>query len=176
MDYRVLGIPLSTVEQQDAKRENMVKTLIEKFEKHQRKESYIKDLSQTQKINKFSKKSQQLIADMKNTEIFELCENSSKQQCLECNTYWEIGIIYFSCGRNMKSSHSPRRTAVAVPNTDLLNDKECTTKRKQMLKKSSQKKHGNHPTILSRLYATETYKTSLSLIGCKEKHIMRNAS
>ena len=51
VDYRVLGIPLSTVEQQDAKRENMVKTLIEKFEKHQRKESYIKDLSQTQKIN-----------------------------------------------------------------------------------------------------------------------------
>ena len=42
--------------------------------------------------------------------------------------------------------------------------------------KGSQKKHGNHPTILSRLYASETYRTSLSLIGCKEKHIMRNTS
>ena len=31
----------------------------------------------------------------------------SKQQCPVCNTYWEIGIIYCSCGRNMKSSHSP---------------------------------------------------------------------
>ena len=69
---------------------NKVKKLIEKFEKHQHKESYLKDLSQTQKINKFSKESQELLADMNNTEIFEFCENSSNQQCLECNTYREI--------------------------------------------------------------------------------------
>ena len=84
-----------------------IKKLIEKFEKHQHKESYLKDLSQMQKINKMSKESQDLIADMNNTEIFELCENSSNQQCLECITFWENGIIYCSCGRNMKSSQSP---------------------------------------------------------------------
>ena len=38
-----------------------------------------------EKINKFSKESQELIADLNNTEIFELCENSSKQQCSDCN-------------------------------------------------------------------------------------------
>ena len=32
VDYRILGIPLSTVEQQDTKRQNKVKKLIEKFE------------------------------------------------------------------------------------------------------------------------------------------------
>ena len=38
----------------------------------------------------FSKESQDLIADMNNTEIFEFCENSSKQQCLEMPTgEWE---------------------------------------------------------------------------------------
>ena len=93
VDYRILGIPLSTVEQRDATRENNVKKLIEKFEKHQHKESYLKDLSQTQKINKFSKGSQELIADVNNTKIFELCENSSNQQCLGCNTYWENAIF-----------------------------------------------------------------------------------
>ena len=119
--------------------------LIEKFENHQHKESFLQDLSQTQKINKFSKESQDLIADMNNTEIFELCENSSKQQCLECNIYWEIGIIYCRCGRKMKSSQRTiefaqnnrdvtqslamlsRRTAVVGPNMDLLKDKESTT-------------------------------------------------
>ena len=60
-----------------------------------------------QKINKFSKVSQDLIADLNNTEIFELCENSSKQQCPDCNAHWELGIIYCSCGRNMKSWRSP---------------------------------------------------------------------
>ena len=106
MDYRISGIPLSIVEQQDAKRENKVKKLIEKFVRHHRKESYLKDLSQTQKINEFSKESQELIADMNNTEIFQLCEKSAKQQCSECNTNWDTGLIDCSCGRSMKSSRS----------------------------------------------------------------------
>ena len=83
-----------------------------------------------------------LIADMNNTEIFELCEESSKQQYLDCNAYWGKSVIYWSCGRNMKYSQSPTefdqnnrrhlnpssiRTAVAGPNTDFLNDKECAS-------------------------------------------------
>ena len=43
---------------------------------------------------------------------------------------------------------------------------------KQMLKKTRQKKHGSHPTTLSRWYASETYRTSLSLIGWEEKDMM----
>ena len=83
-----------------------------------------------------------MITEINNTEIFELCENSSKQQRPECNTYWEIGVIYCSCGRNMKifaETNRARkksnydvtstlamlssRTAVAGPNTDLQKDK-----------------------------------------------------
>ena len=88
VDHRISGVPLSAVEQQDTIRENKVKKLIEKFENHKQKESFLQDLSQTQKINKFSKESQDLIADLNNTEVFELCENSSTQQCLDCNAYW----------------------------------------------------------------------------------------
>ena len=55
VDYRIPGI-LSTVEQQETTRENKVKKLIEKFENHQHKISFLQDLSQTQKINKFSKR------------------------------------------------------------------------------------------------------------------------
>ena len=55
VDYRISGILLSAVEQQDTTRENKVKRLIEKLENHQHKESFHQDLSQTQKINKFSK-------------------------------------------------------------------------------------------------------------------------
>ena len=57
-DYRISGVPLSAVEQQDTTRENKVKKLIEKFENHKHKESFLQDLSQTQKMNKFHKKSQ----------------------------------------------------------------------------------------------------------------------
>ena len=98
VDHRILGVPLSAVEQQNTARENKVKRLIEKFENHKNKESFIQDLRQTEKI-KFSKESQELIADMNNTEIFELCENSYKQQCPDCNAYWRIGVIYCICGK-----------------------------------------------------------------------------
>ena len=104
VDYRILGIPFSTVEQQDTNREDKVKKLIEQFESQPHKESFLQDVSQTQKINKFSEKSKDLIADMSNTKIFELCETSSKKQCTDCNLYWEIGIVYCTCGRCLKSS------------------------------------------------------------------------
>ena len=61
-------------------------------------------LGQTQKINKFSRESRDFIVDLINIEILELCENSSKQQCPDCNVYWGNGITFCSCGRNMKSS------------------------------------------------------------------------
>ena len=90
VDHRVLGVPLSAVDQQNTTRETKVKKLFEKFENHIHKESFIQDMRQTEKINKFSEESQDLIADMNNTEIFELYKNSSKQQCLDCNAHWEI--------------------------------------------------------------------------------------
>ena len=83
------------------------KKFIEKFENRKHKDSFMQDLSQTRKINKFRTESHELIADFNNTKIFELCENSSKQQCPDCNLYWEMGIIHFSCGRNVKSTRIP---------------------------------------------------------------------
>ena len=119
----------------------------------------LQDLSQTQKINKFSKESQDLITDMNNTEIFELCENSSKQQCPECNTFWDIGIIYCSSGRNMKSPQSStgfeqnNNDDTSIPGYSSRGAKHGPSERqkmyyqaKQMLKKARQKKHGRHPT------------------------------
>ena len=168
VDYRIPGIPLSTVEQQDAKLENKVKKLIEMLEKHQHKEQFLEDSGQTQMINRFSEESQELLADMNHTEILELDDNSSKQQCPECNIYWDIGIIYCSCGRNIKSSRSPsifQHNNYDVTSTPGHGIKENSSRgakhgpserqkmyyqAKQMLKKAGQKKHGRHPTIISR--------------------------
>ena len=78
MNYRILGVRLSAVEQQDTHRKDKVKQLIEKFENFPNKESFLQDFKQTKEINKFSEESQDLIVDMNNTEIFVLCETSSK--------------------------------------------------------------------------------------------------
>ena len=65
VDYRIAGGPLSAVEPQNTIRENIVKRLIEKFENHKNTNSLFQDMRQTEKINKFSKESHDLIADMK---------------------------------------------------------------------------------------------------------------
>ena len=100
VDYRIPGITPFDSRAADYKTPKQGQS-------HQHKESFLQDLSQTQKINKFSNYSKGMIADLNNTEIFELCKNSSKQQCLDCNAYRERRIIYCSCGRNTKSSRSP---------------------------------------------------------------------
>ena len=182
--------PLAAVEQQNTIREDKVKKLVEKFENHKHNESFIQDLKQTQKINKFSQESQELIADMNNIEIFELCKISSKRQCLDCHAFWEIGIICCSCGRNMTSSRSPTefgknsRDVTSIPGYVIKNNssrgakhgpsekQEMYNQANQMLKKARQGMHGGHPTILSRWYNDERYRKSLYDIGWREHHIM----
>ena len=147
-------------------------------------------MSQKQEINKFSEESQQLLADMNQTEIFELCENTAKHQCLDCNAFSEIGMIYCSCGRNLKYSRSP--TTLQKTNCDFTSipgfvfkknfsrgPKHGVSERqvmfhkaKEMLKKARQAKHGNHPTILSRWYEQEGYRKSLAEHNIGEKEVM----
>ena len=103
-DHRVPGISISTVELQDARRQNNVKKLIEMFEKH-----HLKDTSQKQEIIRFSEESQQLLEDMNQTEIFDFFVNSAKLHCLDCNALSEIGIICCSCRRNLKYKRSPTK-------------------------------------------------------------------
>ena len=46
---------------------------------------------------------------MCNTEYFELCEISSKRQCFDCSLYWEVGIVYCTCGKCMQPSGRNRQ-------------------------------------------------------------------
>ena len=102
------GVLLSAVEEKDTHRKDKVKNLIEKFENHPNKESFLQGFKQTEEINEFSQKSQDLIAVMNNTGIFELCETSSKQQCPDCNFCWEAGTVYCTCGRCLRISRSEK--------------------------------------------------------------------
>ena len=185
-----LGISISTAKLQDARRQNNVTKLIEMFEKQWHKEQFLKDMSQTQEINRFSEESQQFLVDMNHTEILELCENSAKHQCLDCNVFSEIGIIYCSCGRNLKYSRSS--TTLQKTNCDFIsipgfvikkNSSRGPThgvserqimfsKAKEMLKKARQSKHVSHPTILSRWYKQEGFRKSLAEHNFGEKEVM----
>ena len=106
VDYRIPGIPHSTIQQQDTNRKEAVKKLIQHFENHQ---PFLQDLIKTEKIHKFSEESKNLITDMSNTEIFELFESSSKKQCPDCAFHCELDIVYCLCGRSLKPSQRTKQ-------------------------------------------------------------------
>ena len=66
-DHRMLGISISTVKLQDARRHTNVTKPIEMFEKHHHKEKYLEDMTQKQEINRHSEESQKLPEDVDQT-------------------------------------------------------------------------------------------------------------
>ena len=138
VDNRIPSILHSAVEQQNTNRRDTVTKLIQQFESHPSKESFLQDLNKTEGIYEFSEKSQKLIADMNNTEIFELCETPSKKQCTDCASYWEIGIVHCTCGRCLKSSRG------------------MYCKAKEMPQKAHQPKHGGEKSKLEKWHKDDT--------------------
>ena len=150
-------------------------------------------MSQKQEINRFSEESQQLLVDMNRTEVFELCENSAKLQCPDCNCFTEIGIICCSCGRNLMYKRSPtttqkgncdytsipgfviKKNSTRGPKHDKAERQIMFFRALEMLKKAKQPKHGIHPTILARWYADQRYRDSLAEhnVGEKKKYALR---
>ena len=49
-----------------------------------------------------------MIQDMGNVELFELCETNPTTQCTECLLYWSEGIIYCTCGHQLRESAASR--------------------------------------------------------------------
>ena len=74
LDFRIPGIPHSTVGQVDTNRKETVKRLIEQFENHPNRNVLLKAFQKAEEINHFSKEPKNLITDMLDTDIFELFE------------------------------------------------------------------------------------------------------
>ena len=81
----------------------------------------LKDFVKSEEINHFSQESKDLITERYNNEIFEIYETSSKGQCPDCALYWEIGIVYCTCGKCMQPTarnlqyNKDRYDALSIP-------------------------------------------------------------
>ena len=75
-----------------------VRELIQKIENHPARHALQKDLQQKQSFNPFSPESKKMIREVGNIELCELLETEPKTQCKVCSSYWNIGILYCTCG------------------------------------------------------------------------------
>ena len=185
VDCRIPDILHSTVQQQDTNRREAVKKLIQQFENHPNKESFLQDLNKTEEINKFSEESKKLITDMGNTEIFERCETSSKKQCPDCNLYWGnwqcVLFMWEVSNTFAKNQQVGQEELRRLINSRLRRGAEhgaserqrMYCKAKDMLQKAHQPKHGGYKTILDRCHKDDKKRKSLSVFGWTEEQIIQ---
>ena len=98
VDYRIQGLPHSTVGQEDNTRKEVVNKLILHFETHPDREALQGELKQSRAFNPFSEQSKEMIHSKGTMEYFEICEITPKIQCPNCLTYWTKGIENCTCG------------------------------------------------------------------------------
>ena len=99
MDFKIPGLPHSTVKQLQSA---SVRELIQKIENHPNRHALQRDLQQSQSFNPFSQESKQMIHEVGNIELCELFDMEPKTQCKVCLSYWDIGIVYCTCGHFLR--------------------------------------------------------------------------
>ena len=99
IDFNIPGVPNSTVKRSHGVN---VQILIQKIENHPQRQALQSDLQQHRPFNPFSKESQDVIKAAGNTELCELLDVEPKAQCKACLAYWDIGIVYCTCGHFLR--------------------------------------------------------------------------
>ena len=99
MDFKIPGQPHSIVKQAHSA---SVRESIQKIENHPNRHALQRDLQQSQSSNPFSQKSKEMIHEVGNIEVCVLLDTEPKTQCKICLSYWDIGIVYCTCGQFLR--------------------------------------------------------------------------
>ena len=109
MDFKIPGLPHSTVKQLQSA---SVRELIQKIENHPNRHALQRDLQQSQSFNPFSQESKQMIYEVGYIEFCELLDMEPKTQCKVCLSYWDIGIVYCTCGHFLRKGREENQKFV----------------------------------------------------------------
>ena len=129
MDFKITGLPQSIVKHAQSA---SVRELIQKIEKDPNRQALQQDLRQNQSFNPFSPESKQMIHEVGNIELCELLETEPKAQCKVCFSYWDIGIVYCTCGHFLRKGRGKseiHQVHDGPPFNSRLRHKERTTSR-----------------------------------------------
>ena len=125
MDFKVPGLPHSMVKHAQS---TNVRELIQKIENHPNRHVLQQDLRQNQSFNPFSPESKQMIREVGSIELCELLETEPKAQCKVCLSYWDIGIVYCTCGHFLRKGREENQKFIKYA-VDLLSIPEYVIKK-----------------------------------------------
>ena len=90
-----------------------VHNLIQKIENHPPRQALQSDLQQHRAFNPFSKESQNAIKVVGNTDLCEIVDVEPTAQCRACLTYWDIGIVYCTCGHFLRDDTTENKKYIS---------------------------------------------------------------
>ena len=99
IDFNISGVPNAMVKRSHGIN---VHNLIHKIENNPQRQALQNDLQQHRAFNPFSEESQDAIKAAGNTELCEIVDVEPKAQCRACLTYWDVGIVYCTCGHFLR--------------------------------------------------------------------------
>ena len=76
--------------------------LIQQIENHPQRQALQSALQQHRAFNPFSKESKDAITAVGNTELCEIVDVEPKSQCRACFAYWDVDIVYWTCGHFLR--------------------------------------------------------------------------
>ena len=154
IDFKIPGLPHSTVKQVQSAN---VRELIQKIENHPNRHALQRDRQQSQSFNPFSPESKQMIHEVGNIELCELLETEPKTQCKVCLSYWDIGIVYCTCGHFLRKGSQEKQKFVQHT-MDLLSIPDYYIKKGRPHGHRYGKKPGNREYYVAHLLKNECNK------------------
>ena len=149
IDFNVPGLPHSAVKRSHGVN---VQNLIRKIENHPHRHALQSDLQQRQQFNPVSKESQDMIREAGNIE--------PKEQCKVCLSYWNVGIVYCTCGHFLRDGTKENKKFVKYT-LDLFSIPNYYIKKGRAHGHRYGKKPGDHEYFIVN-----------SLKKCKKRHFL----
>ena len=120
IDFNISGVPNAMVKRSHAINDH---NLIQQIENHPQRQALQSNLQQHRAFNPFSKESKDAIIAVGNTELCEIVDVEPKSQCRACLTYWDVGIVYCTCGHFLRDDTTENKKYIssvldlfAIPN------------------------------------------------------------
>ena len=87
-----------------------VQNLSQKIENHTQRQALQSD---HRAFNLFRKESQDAIKAAGNIELCEIVDVEPKAQCRACLTYWDVGIVYCTCGHFLRDDTTENKKYIS---------------------------------------------------------------
>ena len=110
IDFNISGVPNAMVKRSHGIN---VHNLIQQIENHPQRQALQSDPQQHHAFNPFSKESKDAIMAAGNTELCEIVDVEPKSQCRACLTYWNVGIVYCTCGHLLEDDTTENKKYIS---------------------------------------------------------------